>query len=90
MTDMLERAALGMLESDKLDGFKPDTLDDYKRAARAAMLAALDPEDEDLISDIACEIAPSGDEDAAVEIAFIVKQTIGNLRHFLQKANVND
>ncbi len=36
MTDMLERAALGMLESDKLDGFKPDTLDDYKRAARAA------------------------------------------------------
>jgi hypothetical protein len=50
---MVERAARAMLESDQLEGFKPDTLETYKVASRAALLAALDPEDEALVREIA-------------------------------------
>lgn len=49
--------------------------------ARVAIIDACDPEDDDLVADIGCEIAPSGDEEAAVELAFYIRQTLGQLRY---------
>lgn len=56
-------------------------IDNPFATARAALLAALDPEDEELWDEIGCEIGGgSGDEEQAVEAAFYVRLVIREIR----------
>lgn len=73
MTDMVERAA---------DAVEKETATARPLAiARAALLAALDPEDEVMVADIACEIAGgSADEADAVEMEHHVRLVLRELR----------
>jgi len=82
VSTMLERAALAMLESDKLEGFKPETLETYRVAAMAGLLAALDPED----PVISLTIFRAYERAVKNGATSFTKAIVSDLRDLLQKA----